>query len=70
MADSSVTKKVADRHVMRLYKAVANYVEKLGGNVVVACGVQIQLWPGDKNYDFTVAVKCIGTKPSCTERAK
>ena len=29
-------KLVNDRHVMRLYKAVANYVEKNGGKVVTA----------------------------------
>jgi len=51
-------------HVMRLYKAVAHYVKKNGGMVIVTSGIQIQEWPGDGEYRFTVAVKCNGRKPT------
>jgi hypothetical protein len=61
-------KKVADRHVVRLYKAVANYIERAGGKVLVTGGIQIQQWPGDGKFRFTVAVKCTGRKPNFAER--
>lgn len=50
-------------HVDRLYKAVANYVEKVGGQLVVIGGIQIQQWPNDGEYRFTIGIKCTGTKP-------
>ena len=52
-----------DRATERLYKAVAAYVEKNGGTVVVAGGIQIQEWPGDGEFRYTVAVKCSGRRP-------
>jgi len=61
---------VAKRDVMRLYKAVSNYVEKAGGRVVVAGGIQIQTWPTDKEYQFTVAIKCTGRKPTFAQENK
>lgn len=48
---------------MALYKAVAKYVEKHGGAVVVAGGIQLQQMPGDNDSTFYVAVKCTGRKP-------
>lgn len=48
---------------LELYKAVAEYVEKHGGKVFVAGGIQIQEVPGDATYNFYVAVKCTGRKP-------
>jgi hypothetical protein len=47
----------------RLYEAVAAYVEKNGGSVVVIGGIQIQEWPGDGKFKFTVAVRCSGRRP-------
>lgn len=61
-----MAKKVNGRHVMRLYKAVANYVEKNGGKVVVAGGIQIQEWDANPNK-FSIAVKCTGIKPKFEE---
>ena len=63
----SKTKKVAkpkvnDRHVMRLYLAIANYVEKNGGKVAVVGGIQVQEWEPRSNK-FIIAVKCTGIKP-------
>jgi hypothetical protein len=51
------------RHVDRLYKAVDNYVRKTGGKLAVIGGVQIIQWPTDLKYNFTVGIKCTGTKP-------
>jgi len=56
-------KVVAERHVIRLHKAVANYVEQAGGKVVVSGGIEIQTWPNDRKYQFRVAIKCTGRKP-------
>lgn len=50
-------------HIGRLYKAVDHYVKKSGGSIVVIGGIQIQQWPHDGEYRFTVAIKCSGTKP-------
>lgn len=50
-------------HVDRLYKAVAEYVKKSGGEVVVIGGIQIQQWPLDSDFKFTVGIQCTGTKP-------
>ena len=55
--------KKVDRHLDRLYKAVANYVEKRGGKVVVIGGVQVQEWPGDLKFNFTIGIKCTGRRP-------
>ena len=60
-------KQVAERHVMRLYKAVANYIKNAGGNVAVIGGVQLQDW-GDGKFNFTVAIKCTGRKPTFATR--
>jgi len=46
-----------------LYKAVENYVKSKGGNLVVIGGIQIQQWPGDGEYKFTVGIQCVGHKP-------
>lgn len=46
-----------------LYRAVADYVESVGGTVIVVGGIQCQQWPGDEPYQFTIAIKCTGRKP-------
>ena len=61
---------VADRHVLRLYRAVANYVKQAGGEVLVAGGIQIIQWPVDGKFRFTVGVKCTGRKPIFSEEKK
>lgn len=66
----TAAQKVADRHVIRLYKAVANYVKHTGGSVIVAGGVQIQEWPRDRKFSFTVAIKCTGTKPKFAQEPR
>ena len=47
-----------------VHRVVAAYVAHLGGKVVVSGPIQIQVWPGDRAFSFTVAVKCTGRKPS------
>ena len=59
--------KVNGPAVMRLYKAVANYVKTNGGEVIVAGGIQIQQWDDDPKK-FTIAVKCSGKRPTFEER--
>lgn len=59
--------KSKDDAVMNLYHAVAKYVESKDGNVVVAGGIQCQLWPSDAPHQFTIAVKCSGSPPKYTE---
>jgi hypothetical protein len=52
-----------ERVTVAMYEAVASYVKAHGGNVVVASGVQIQEWPGEGEFRFTVGIKCTGRKP-------
>jgi hypothetical protein len=47
----------------RLYEAVVAYVEANHGSVIVVGGVQIIDTLRDKSGNFTVGVKCTGTKP-------
>lgn len=66
MAKVKIKKRVKQRipaHVDRLYKAVAHYVEKVGGKLVVIGGIQVQQWPNDGEYRFTIGIRCTGTKP-------
>lgn len=53
----------SDRDVDRLYKAVANYIEKAGGKAVVIGGVEIQQWPDDRKHIFRIAIKFSGRRP-------
>ena len=46
--------------ISTLYRAVARYVESNGGRLVVIGGIQIQRWPSEEEFSFSVAVKCIG----------
>ena len=53
-----------------LYAAVQKYVESRGGNIAVIGGIQIQSqWPGESEFHFRVAVKCLGRKPELHEKA-
>ena len=55
---------ICSAHVDRLYKAVANYVKKGGGKLIIVGGVEIQEWPGEGEHKFRVAIRCLGRKPS------
>jgi hypothetical protein len=55
------------RHVLRLYMAVANYLEKCGGKAVLSSGITIIQWPSDRPGQFTVGVKVLGRKPRYSE---
>lgn len=55
-------------HIGNLYEAVARYVEKMGGSVIVVGGIQIQEWPHDPKGKFRVAVSLLGRKPKIKER--
>ena len=50
--------------VSQLYRAVIRYVESQGGKLFVIGGVQVQEWPEDFAYNFRIAVRCTGRKPT------
>lgn len=52
-----------DVAIDRLYKAVAAYVKSRGGNVAVIGGVQVQKWPGDLKFNWTLGIRCTGQRP-------
>lgn len=54
-------------HVADLYRAVQNYVTKLGGNIVVIGGVEVLELPGDPAHKYRLAVPFLGTKPQFRE---
>lgn len=60
MAKTAPTK-IAGPQV-ELLRAVGRYVKKLGGEVLVAGGIQIESWPTEE-FTFYVKVKCTGRKP-------
>ena len=62
-AKKKAKKGLMPRHVDRLYKAVAHYVEKTGGKLVVIGGIQIIEWPKDGIGTFTLGIRCLGRKP-------
>jgi hypothetical protein len=47
-----------------LYKGVDDYVKSLGGNVIVIGGIEVQEWPVESQFEFKIAVRCIGKKPT------
>jgi len=56
-------KKNKPSDVMKLYKAVKEYIESRGGKAVMAGGVEAQEWPGDRVYNYYLAIKIMGIKP-------
>jgi hypothetical protein len=52
-----------DRAAIRLFKSVAYYVKIHGGNVMVTGGVHIIRWPGERELNWTLGVKCTGLPP-------
>ena len=46
-----------------VHRVIAAYIANLGGRVVVSGPIQIQIWPENRKFQFTVAVKCAGRKP-------
>lgn len=57
-------------HVDRLYKAVANYIKRNGGSVLVIGPSSCQEWPSDPAHVFHISVKCLGRKPKYSEDNK
>lgn len=48
----------------QLYRAVRRYIEANGGSILVIGGVQLQSWPGDSEFKFTLGVRCMGKRPT------
>lgn len=46
-----------------LFYAVQRYIEGEGGTVVVAGPVTIQQWPGDRKFNYYLAIRCTGRPP-------
>lgn len=49
-----------------LYKAVVDYVHSKGGKVLVIGGVEIQQFPGDRKFNYRIAIRITGKKPVMT----
>jgi len=47
----------------QLYRAVIRYIESKGGSVLVIGGAQIQQWPGEREFNYVLGVRCTGRKP-------
>jgi hypothetical protein len=52
-----------EAQIGNLYEAVAQYIEKNGGSVIVIGGIEIQQWPHDPMGKFRVAVSLLGKIP-------
>lgn len=48
----------------QLYRAIRRYVESKGGSLMVIGGIETQEWPGEGEFKFRVAVRCMGRKPA------
>jgi hypothetical protein len=66
----AITNKARSNAYIKLYKAVADYVRAQGGCLIAASGIQVQEWPGDREGQFTIAVKCTGVKPTYSEKRR
>jgi len=53
-----------------VHRVIAAYVAHFGGKIIVSGPIQIQHWPGDGRFQFTVAVKCSGRKPTIALKVK
>ena len=54
---------VSSDPISQLYRAVERYVTAHHGSVLVIGGIQLQEWPGEGEYNFSIAVKCTGKRP-------
>lgn len=46
-----------------LYGAAQEYIESIGGKVIVIGGTKIQTWPGSSKHKFTLAIEVSGKIP-------
>lgn len=49
---------------LQLYRGVRRYVKSLGGSVFGIGGIEIQEWPGDREFSYRVAVRVLGRRPT------
>lgn len=47
----------------KLLYAVGDYVDEIGGKVIVAGGIRVEHWPGEE-FRFRVSVQCTGRRPT------
>ena len=58
---------VKDRASARLCKAAAHWAKVNGGSVLVAGHMHIIKWPGDREFNWTLGIKCTGRAPKASE---
>jgi len=51
----------------RLYQAAADYIEWRGGTVVVVGGVEVQRWPTERKFNYTLGIRVTGRPPTQDE---
>jgi len=52
-----------DKATDNLYKAVDAYVKAKGGKVQVIGGIQVIDFPSSPKYNWTLGIKCTGSRP-------
>lgn len=57
-----LTKTGADEKLNALYHALQDYIESVGGSVVVAGGVEVRQIPGDE-FRYETVIRCTGKPP-------
>lgn len=53
-----------------LYKAVADYVQAIGGSAMVIGGTEIQQYPDDPKYNYRLAIVITGKVPEKPKQAQ
>ena len=56
--------------IARLYRAVEAYVNHNGGKLIVVGGIEVQRWPLEDEWKFTVGIRCMGVAPTFKPPAK
>ena len=56
--------------IMKLYKAIQEYVESRGGKVLVIGGVETIKWPDDREFNYTLGIRITGIKPETQPEEK
>lgn len=55
--------------VSQLYRAVKRYVEANKGHIIVIGGIQLQEWEDAYRGHFSIAIKCLGKRPTFNPQA-
>lgn len=58
----------ADKNADILFRAVASYVKKEGGRLVVVGPIHTMQWPEDTPNKWSLVIGCLGRKPATRSR--